>query len=905
MNQFKILLKQIQSRLNCEGEFWNGSIDSLKVMIYRIQEDSAKSELLFKLHCLIHRSINKKAEDSLLIPYFKSKLETLAFEFNEICNSVREEFTLHPVYFDYLTRLCFLTEKEANLYKNELNKKKEEFYKKNKKKHMKPEEEEKEILECKAKILDTLKEKLLVRFEHLEQEKISYLIEEIVMNSSDFNDEYIDRISRVKSIKSIKNEGLENKIVIIRIDIQLYRHNYENILDDEGVLIETKLKDVEFPQIKEMLHSVSFFMNNQVKAVVLLVDYGPKLGYYTEEFSTKYVCDYINKNGIIEQKVNFINNRDLSDLQEKLNSEELRESELFILENLNFNPEECGYEIVNDKFLVKNIGSSENLKYFTKLKYVDLITMHGAHYPSSFLENQIFINDSINSILKKYPSVVDVPTNLRAIGLRIESPIQKITTFFQIDSPNFMLVIGDFDLEEKLSDEEIIFKKLLILNSIMLRFKVIFILGKLAIMLIHFLQKEFVIDPKYKINPLFYNLTKYIMVKAHFNNIEIVLPTDGKILKKSEYENYIPDTYLKGDVEINLNEPVASDENQRNAKNEIYNNNINSNNNLYYNNNINNNNNINGNLINNNDSILSRINAESNREKKLVFKSAEEYEKYIKTLFKKEKKLQEVYQLYNIDNKQNEGDDYYLDELNENEDYKENKLHEKELEILSFYKNNQINFKYNSSNLIKYFVEQQNINKPRKIFKNELEIRLFNEYIYKKPIIFKEASLNKTTVVENTKTLGKSNNSSENFNTIGYCTNSFSEDNRKYLYEYESYEFIDYGEKTYTKLVNYFNEMNCVMWLGKLSPSHIENFDDNYYKIVEFLHKRKAYLKQQFAYVSLDGEKKLHESELKAKKYLMNFFLKSKVSHNLIKRNLLMFLQPPVRIFKKINRLFH
>jgi hypothetical protein len=92
--------------------------------------------------------------------------------------------------------------------------------------------------------------------------------------------------------------------------------------------------------------------------------------------------------------VNFINNRDLSDLQEKLNSEELRESELFILENLNFNPEECGYEIVNDKFLVKNIGSSENLKYFTKLKYVDLITMHGVHHPSSFLENQIFVSKS-------------------------------------------------------------------------------------------------------------------------------------------------------------------------------------------------------------------------------------------------------------------------------------------------------------------------------------------------------------------------------------------------------------------------------------------------------------------------------------------------------------------------------
>jgi len=258
--------------------------------------------------------------------------------------------------------------------------------------------------------------------------------------------------------------------------------------------------------------------------------------------------------------------------------------------------------------------------------------------------------------------------------------------------------------------------------------------------------------------------------------------------------------------------------------------------------------------------------------------------------------LQDVYQLYNIDNKQEEGDENYFDELNENEDYKDNKLSAKEIEILNFYKNNHINFKHNTQDLIKSFVDLQKIEKPRKIFKNELEIRLYNEYIYRKPVIFKEVGVNKS-FVENSKTNSDlSNVNTENLNTI----NTFYEDNKKFLFDFEKNEFVDFGEKTYSKLVNHLSGVNSVMWLGKLSPSHIENFDENYAKIVEFLYKRKSFLKQQFVYISTEGEKKLHESDIKAKKYLMNFFLKSKVSHGLIKRNLLNYLQPPVLNIKLI-----
>ena len=66
------------------------------------------------------------------------------------------------------------------------------------------------------------------------------------------------------------------------------------------------------------------------------------------------------------------------------------------------------------------------------------------------------------------------------------------------------------------------------------------------------------------------------------------------------------------------------------------------------------------------------------------------------------------------------------------------------------------------------------------------------------------------------------------------------------VYDYDTFELVDYGEKTYENLISSINTMNGVMWLGRLSPSKLENLFDNYPKIIEAIHNRKKVLKEKF-----------------------------------------------------------
>ena len=136
--------------------------------------------------------------------------------------------------------------------------------------------------------------------------------------------------------------------------------------------------------------------------------------------------------------------------------------------------------------------------------------------------------------------------------------IQKITKFLTINSQNFVLVIGDddnindFEYENKVSlkgDEEkdrswiseedrMLFKRLLILNFILLKFKVVFIFGKLALYFIQFIQKDYIFARKYNCHVFLGNLIKFIIAKAELNNVEIVLPEDARYLQKVEYVKY-------------------------------------------------------------------------------------------------------------------------------------------------------------------------------------------------------------------------------------------------------------------------------------------------------------------------------------------------------------------------------
>ena len=67
---------------------------------------------------------------------------------------------------------------------------------------------------------------ILDLFNNFENERYSYTLKQKVLGSHNFDEEYIERLCRVKTLRSVKNEGgIDNKYVVLRIDIE----NYINI----------------------------------------------------------------------------------------------------------------------------------------------------------------------------------------------------------------------------------------------------------------------------------------------------------------------------------------------------------------------------------------------------------------------------------------------------------------------------------------------------------------------------------------------------------------------------------------------------------------------------------------------------------------------------------------------------
>ena len=98
-------------------------------------------------------------------------------------------------------------------------------------------------------------------------------------------------------------------------------------------------------------------------------------------------------------------------------------------------------------------------------------------------------------------------------------------------------------------------------------------------------------------------------------------------------------------------------------------------------------------------------------------------------------------------------------------------------------------------------------------------------------------------------------------------------------------ELVDFGEHSYQQLLDSISQMNGIMWLGKLSPSKCENMFDNYINIINKINARKKELKEKFDEEQALEEKKLLETDLKARKQLLNVFLKGQSTYDIIKDN--------------------
>lgn len=405
---------------------------------------------------------------------------------------------------------------------------------------------------------------------------------------------------------------------------------------------------------------------------------------------------------------------------------------MIVLENLNFNPEECGFEIDENQ-------NQQSLKYYNKMKFTKFLSV-----------GQIYVNDSPKSISKLYPSVASMQCDYKILGNSLYIQLQKLTMFMSIATKEYCLIIG--------SEKDDIFESLLIINACLNFYKKIFVYGKLALHFICFIQEEYDFGDTIKLNPVYSQLMKFILIRASLNGIDIVLPEDIILLHKSEYEK---------------------------------------------------------------------------------FAQIENYMKYIKTLKKRDKIAKDIYNLY-----------VGTDELDQQEDYLKNMLNEEEAITLEFYKKEFIEFKSNLH--IKRFVLNQDIHPPVKKLNYNYEIAEFHESIYNKPIV--------------------KNKEKEKKNLIN-----------------EDFILVDFGQKSYSKFADYIgkhdNNVKCLLWLDKLSPSNIENLHDNYIFVMSEIYTRKNFLKEKFKDMVADEEVKPSENDLKSRKNLFNIFLKGKIPFNSLKNS--------------------
>ena len=891
---------------NEEKKFWNGSIDELKQRIELVQDEEKKFDFKNKLNCILHIAHRKGPEDSTVYDFVKNIFLDELENINETSNKIREEMGMPPYTFDLLTRQS-LNEADLAKYEADLKKKKDDFLKKNKKKPAaKGEEDENETY--RKKLTETLSNNILEKINTISNEKSKNSIKENLLRSNILNENYLDRLSRVKTLNNVKTEGgFDNKYVVLRMDIEECKKNYEDDVDDEGNVVGSHLESIDFLQTREkMMQSLNFVLNNGVRVVLLLVDFGPKIGSFNNDFSVKDLVPYI-ESGLEHPAFYCKNLKELMDYNKKIDEEDLKDNCCIVMENINFFQEECGNESFQEE-IVNPTGKEKTLSLYQKNRFLNELMG----------KSTIYVNDSIFSFDKYTPTIIDVNVPLKIIGIKIHQQLKKIMDFFNIDNKEYALIMGDNDifrlksqniiknnnssrnntneenpkyeqeniLDEGIvggteildySDEETMITNLLIINSIMGRFKKIFIFGKLAIQFIQFLRHDYESFDKslYCVNENLFKLMKYILVKAYLLKIEIILPDDFKILDKEEFKKHL----------------VPFEDSNGQTK---------------------------------------------------------DYTKEIKFLLKRERI-------------QNRLEKAYTDpeELAENGDYQRVKLEPEQIEHLKLYKVDTVSFDRMPYcyDFIGEFQKAQNIENPKKIFKSPLEEYRFNEAIYDKEIVYPEEVLqadeynkekikkylekinqkpeneeenkkkeeeikeeekknnnntksNKETK-ENNKTQ-ESKGSKENKKTESKANpteESKKEEEKKEegeekkeeeeekkeeekkipkdprLYDYEKMELVDFGEHSYQKLLDSISDLHGIMWFGRLSPSKCENMFDNYIKIINKINERKKKLKEKFEEEQAVEEKKLFPNDLRARKQLLNIFLKGKSTYELIKDN--------------------
>jgi len=209
----------------------------------------------------------------------------------------------------------------------------------------------------------------LEKISDIESQKLNRGLKYKLLNSNILDENYLDRLTRIKNLNSVKTEGgFDNKYVILRIDLEECKRNYEDEVDEDGKVIGRHLKNIDFLDSKDkMMQSLNYILNNGVRAVLLLVDFGPKTGTFIPEFSVKDLVPYI-ESGLEHPTFYCKNLEELFDYNKKIEDEDLKDNCCIVMENINFFKEECDKENVKDELLNPN-GNEKSLSLYQKINF--------------------------------------------------------------------------------------------------------------------------------------------------------------------------------------------------------------------------------------------------------------------------------------------------------------------------------------------------------------------------------------------------------------------------------------------------------------------------------------------------------------------------------------------------------
>ena len=210
------------------------------------------------------------------------------------------------------------------------------------------------------------------------------------------------------NIQSIKNLSVENKKVIVRVDLNLpIQHG----------------KIMDLSRIVRIIPTISYLIENKAK-IILISHYGRPDGKFTLKMSLSPIVDTLSQ--IFGQNIKFA--MDLFSLKTVSKIENLEPGEIILLENLRFYPEE----------------ENNDLEFARKLASM----------------GDIYINEAFACSHRSHASITTLPTLLPSYaGILLEEEIENLEKHFISPQKKMMSIVGGSKISSKIGLLEALIKK--------------------------------------------------------------------------------------------------------------------------------------------------------------------------------------------------------------------------------------------------------------------------------------------------------------------------------------------------------------------------------------------------------------------------------------------------------------